>query len=244
MCAHGFFFCLAVFRQCLHKKLSVAAGEEEEEEDGGRGRGGRERVRQSGRLSGVWTCLAACTKQRKHTSACRVARSRSPINTLTSRAHPAEPPAPLRGDIMSFAGLDLLEAGAGQLAHKHGTGRCYALDPAPSPSDAALLSGPATASTSRAARPFLCFSHRRAPRALHMHTILERLAHRSRSGVTALFSLFEKAMLSASQDDITLRASYWSPSAERPYLKKQSLLSCCCCYCCRSGVAPRLQGPA
>lgn len=40
VCAHGFFFCLAVFRQCLHKKLSVAA----EEEDGGRGRGrgGRE----------------------------------------------------------------------------------------------------------------------------------------------------------------------------------------------------------
>ena len=28
---------------------------------------GWERVRQSGRLSGVWTCLAACTKQRKWT---------------------------------------------------------------------------------------------------------------------------------------------------------------------------------
>lgn len=28
---------------------------------------GWERVRQSGRLSGVWTCLAACTKQRKYT---------------------------------------------------------------------------------------------------------------------------------------------------------------------------------
>lgn len=32
---------------------------------------GWERVRQSGRLSGVWTCLAACTKQRKGTEICR-----------------------------------------------------------------------------------------------------------------------------------------------------------------------------
>lgn len=48
------------------------------------------------------------------------------------------------------------------------------------------------------------------------------LAHRSRGSVTALFSLFEKAMLSASQNDITLRAPYWSPRTKRPYLKKQS----------------------
>lgn len=38
----------------------------------------------------------------------------------------------------------------------------------------------------------------------------------------ALFSLFEKAMLSASQNDITLCASYWPPRMKRPHLKKQS----------------------
>lgn len=153
-----------------------------------------------------------------------VARSRSSTSALASRAPPVKPAVHLlRGDIVSFCGglvsRRLLEAG--QLAHKHGTGRCSALDSAPSPPRRG--SPPLRPPTfSRAARLFVCFSHRHAPHALHMHTISERFARRSRSGVTALFSLFEKAMLSASQDDITLRAPDWSPSAERPYLKKQS----------------------
>lgn len=48
-----------------------------------------------------------------------------------------------------------------------------------------------------------------------------RCSRLSRVKVKALFSLFETAMLSASQDDITLRASYWFPGTERPRLKGQ-----------------------
>lgn len=44
----------------------------------------------------------------------------------------------------------------------------------------------------------------------------------ARRSVMALFSLFEKAMLSASQNDITHYEPYWSPGLKRPYLKKQS----------------------
>lgn len=53
------------------------------------------------------------------------------------------------------------------------------------------------------------------------------IARRGRGSVMALFSLFEKAMLSASQNDITLCAPYWSPGMNRPYLKKQSAHSLC-----------------
>lgn len=37
----------------------------------------------------------------------------------------------------------------------------------------------------------------------------------------ALFSLFESAMLSASDDDITARARDWLREGRQPYLKKQ-----------------------
>lgn len=101
---------------------------------GGGGRGGwregegRQRVRQSGRLSGVWTCLGACAKQRKHTSTWRDRVAR------IGHVRLAGSPRRVSGaDIVSFVGVWFprrLEAG--QLAHKHGTGRCSAQDSAPS----------------------------------------------------------------------------------------------------------------
>lgn len=69
---------------------------------------------------------------------------------------------------------------------------------------------------------FLFIFYRRMPYTLNGLMLWVWLARRSRGSVTALFSLFEKAMLSASQNDITLRAPYWSPRTKHPYLKKQS----------------------
>lgn len=118
---------------------------------GGGGRGGwregegRQRVRQSGRLSGVWTCLAACAKQRKHTSTWRDRVAR------IGHVRLAGSPRRVSGaDIVSFVGVWFprrLEAG--QLVHKHGTGRCSAQDSAPSLTP--LLSPPPTRLSATAA---------------------------------------------------------------------------------------------
>lgn len=171
---------------------------------------GRERVRQSGRLSGVWTCLAACTKQRKYREMCRFSSYRRSQAALNSHLH-------LIHAFVIFAPQSRCEAETGQQqTHKHGTGRCYALHPAQSAAAAAcryvytrddffnydFYSD--VSYTLNLVKPWVCFS---------------RCA---RANVTALFSLFEKAMLSASQNDITLRASYWPPRMKRPHLKTQS----------------------
>lgn len=117
-----------------------------------------------------------------------------------------------------FAPQSRCEAETGQQqTHKHGTGRCYALHPAQSVAAAAACRCVYTRDdffnydfysdvsyTLNLVKPWVCFS---------------RCA---RANVTALFSLFEKAMLSASQNDITLRASYWPPRMKRPHLKTQS----------------------
>lgn len=103
----------------------------------------------------------------------------------------------------------------GQQAHKHGTGRCYALHPTLS----------AAADARGGPFPFKTFTFYFSD-FLIIHFIFLMLcvwlARRSRGSVVALFSLFEKAMLSASQNDITLRASHWSNRTKRPYLKTQS----------------------
>lgn len=116
-----------------------------------------------------------------------------------------------------FASQSRCEAEMGQQqTHKHGTGRCYALHPAQSAAAAACCYVYTrddffnydfysdVSYTLNLVTPWVCFS---------------RCA---RANVTALFSLFEKAMLSASQNDITLRASYWPPRMKRPHLKTQS----------------------
>lgn len=116
-----------------------------------------------------------------------------------------------------FASQSRCEAETGQQqTHKHGTGRCYALHPAQSAAAAACRDVYTrddffnydfysdVSYTLNLVTPWVCFS---------------RCA---RANVTALFSLFEKAMLSASQNDITLRASYWPPRMKRPHLKTQS----------------------
>lgn len=68
---------------------------------------------------------------------------------------------------------------------------------------------------------FLSYFHQLLPHTLFPLVVWFRFVRLRRGSVTALFPLFEKAMLSASQDDITLRASYWWSGAERPYLKEQ-----------------------
>lgn len=99
-------------------------------EKGGGGEG-RERVRQSGRLSGVWTCLAACTKQRKYREMCRFSSYRRSQAALNSHLH-------LIHAFVIFASQSRCEAETGQQqTHKHGTGRCYALHPAQSAAAAA-----------------------------------------------------------------------------------------------------------
>lgn len=102
--------------------------------------------------------------KKTHLNVARRARSRSPSSTLASWGRPAESAAPFI--YLFFAGrynelcggLIPRRLEAGQLAHKHGTGRCSALDSAPSPSPTRLS---ATAAANIRLRPraavFLCF---------------------------------------------------------------------------------------
>lgn len=74
-------FCLFCFfkNQQLDNALTEGEGVSVAEGEG--------RVRQSGRLSGVWTCLAACTKQRKYREMCRFSSYRRSHAALNSHLH-------------------------------------------------------------------------------------------------------------------------------------------------------------
>lgn len=124
--------CLAVFRQCLHKKRSVAAAAAEEE-DGARGRGGRGSdkaadCRESGHVSQL-------APNKENTPQRGASRNRAPRSARSPRG--VTPPSQrhlFAGRYCELCGgLISRRLEAGQLAHKHGTGRCSALDSAPSP---------------------------------------------------------------------------------------------------------------
>lgn len=106
-------------------------------------------------------------------------------------------------------------------AHKHGTGRCYALHPAPVCRCCLLASQPLLARFYFQFPLSSRFTITCAPSYWNTAVPWVCSARRSLGRVMALFSLFEKAMLSASHNDITLRTSDWPTWAQRPYLKKQ-----------------------
>lgn len=173
---------------------------------------GRERVRQSGRLSGVWTCLAACTKQRKYREMCRFfsyRRSQAALNSHLDLTH-------------AFVLLFYLLLRA-DVRLKRGSSRrtntgLGGVTPCTQLSLPLLL-----AATFYTRDDFFNYDFcSDVPCTLNLVTPWVYFSRCARANVTALFSLFEKAMLSASQNDITLRASYWPPRMKRPHLKTQS----------------------
>lgn len=83
---------------------------------------GWNRVKQSGRLSGVWTCLAACTKQRNSSEICYVSEPEDPRWAFDNHVR-----APISFSLQYWGICGLLETFGAELvqqAHKHGTGRC------------------------------------------------------------------------------------------------------------------------
>lgn len=122
--------------------------------------------------------------------------------------------------VVYFRLLRGFSAESEQQPHTYGTGRCYALHPSLS---ADARTPPATflhVLTTQLA-PF-CYFFTNATASNGSKVIFcGRRSRRSRASITALFSLFEKAMLSASQNDITPRARDWSPGLSRTHLKTQ-----------------------
>lgn len=94
---------------------------------------------------------------------------------------------------------------------EHGIGRCFR--PASSPVDRSRL-------VSKSTHIFFYLRTLSSifTTSLHTHSVY---AWRSCGNVIALFSLFENAMLSASQNDITHSAPHWWVRVNRPYLKEQ-----------------------
>lgn len=110
-------------------------------------------------------------------------------------------------------GFGIYEGGGVELVHQHGLGGVSL------PPQLARVGAPCADAPKRrfwsGSPPATCLGRDPGRCCGHRWTRLSRVK------VKALFSLFETAMLSASQDDITLRASYWFPGTERPHLKRQ-----------------------